>query len=241
MKLNDPLSTRTTIDDHYFVVRDGVLLIGCSGEVDRALKRDIQPFRWTRANTLTLDAYGSIEIDNPVFDAGPGALTLTTNDGATGGTLSFGKKGSLSFGSTSNTLTIAGHVYTLANSIAQLAANIAAQPQGFHALANSYDASADGSYSRVPIQTDFAGTFDGLGNVISNFSLYDTIDHNVALFASLAKRGVLRNVRLINVNMFSQNDFVQFLAPLVAYNAGTVRRCQATGAIRSDFRVTAAD
>ena len=117
----------------------------------------------------------------------------------------------------------------------QLAANIAARPNGFHALANSYDAFADRSYSRVPIQTDFGGTFEGLGNVISNFSLYDTEDNNVALFASLKPRGLLRNVTLTNVNMFS---FVQFLAPLVAYNAGTVLQCQATGAIRSDFRVT---
>jgi hypothetical protein len=196
------------------------------------------PFGWTSANTLTLDANRSIEIDRPLADRGVGALTLITNDGGGDGTLFFGQKGSVSFASTSNALTINNNLYRLANSIAQLAANIASHPHGFHAVANSYDASADGNYSRVPIQTDFGGTLEGLGNAISNFSLYDTVDNNVALFASLKKAGVLRNVRLVNVNIFSENNFVQFLAPLVAYNAGTVLQCQATGAIRSDFRVT---
>ena len=70
------------------------------------------PFRWRSANTLTLEAARSLEIDRPIVDAGPGALTLITNSsGGSSGTLFFGQKGSVSFRSTSNTLTIDGNVY----------------------------------------------------------------------------------------------------------------------------------
>lgn len=196
------------------------------------------PFSWTSTKTLTLDAYRSIEIDQPMAITGRGALTMTMNDGGTGGNLFFGAQGSVTFASTSNRLTIDGNSYRLANSIAQLAANIAVRPRGFHALANSYDASADGSYSRVPIPTEFNGIFEGLGNVISNFSLFDTTDNNVALFAAVTNHGLLRNVRLMNANLLSENTFVQFLAPLVAYNSGMVLQCQASGAVRSDFFMT---
>lgn len=196
------------------------------------------PLSWSSANGLTLDSYRSLTVQQPVSDAGSAALTINTNDGGTGGDLSFGAKGRVSFASTANKLTIDGKKYMLASSIAQMAANIAAKPRGFHALANNYDASADGSYSRVPIQTDFAGTFEGLGNTISNFAMYDTEDNYAALFESLKPHGVLRNLALLNVNIFGENGFVNYVAPLLGYNAGTVIRCQATGAIRSDFRMT---
>ena len=195
------------------------------------------PFSWTSRQTLTLDSYHSIEIDQPMTATGRGGLTLTTNDGGTGGTLFFGAQGNISFASTQNHLTIDGNSYRLANSIAQLATNIAARSNGFHALAKSYNASVDGSYARVPIPTEFNGIFEGLGNVISNFSYYGTTDSNVALFGAVTNHGVLRNVRLVNVNMLSENTFVQFLAPLVAYNSGTILQCQASGAVRSDFWV----
>lgn len=197
------------------------------------------PITWNSAKELRLDAYHSIEIDQLVSITGFGAVTITTNRGGSDGVLFFGSAGRISFPSVANHLRIDGKRYQLAGNIAQLAANIAASPDGYHALANDYNASIDGSYSRVPIPTTFEGVFDGLGNAISNLALYDTADNNVAFFAAVDTPGVLRNVRLLNVNMFSENGFVQFLAPLVAYNAGAVLRCQATGAVRSDFWVTA--
>src|ERR1700733_964898 len=44
---------------------------------------------WASANTLTLDAYRSLTINNPISVSGAGGVTILTNDGGTGGALSF--------------------------------------------------------------------------------------------------------------------------------------------------------
>lgn len=198
-----------------------------------------RPLTWASENSLTLDAYRTIHIGRPLVDSGPAPLALITNDGGTGGTLSFGRHGQISFLGTANSLTIDGNRYRLARNIAELAANIAAHPRGFHALANDYDAAADKSYSRVPIPTEFKGTFEGLGNTISHISIYDTEDTNVGLFAVVLGPGTLRNARVRDVNYLIENPFNQVIGGLVGYNAGTVIQCSATGQLRSDFRVTA--
>ena len=95
------------------------------------------PLGWASAHGLTLDAYQSITIDKPVADNGAGALTLTTNDGGSGGALSFGPKGDVTFLGVSNSLTINGKSYTLVNSVASLATAIAGNASGNYALANS--------------------------------------------------------------------------------------------------------
>jgi len=136
--------------------------------------RDIEvwgAFSWTSASTLTLDAYRSITVNKPISDAGPGALTLTTNDGGSGGLLSFGQKGRISFLGTGNPLTINGNAYTLVSSIAALATDIGNNPSGFYALANNYDATPDGTYRSAPIKTVFTGTLEGFGNVISHLTI----------------------------------------------------------------------
>src|ERR1700722_3451681 len=58
-------------------------------------------FNWASASSLTLDAYDSVTVNQPVAVNGSGAVVLTTDDGGTKGALSFGKKGSLSFLGTS--------------------------------------------------------------------------------------------------------------------------------------------
>jgi hypothetical protein len=195
------------------------------------------PISWTSSNALTLDAFRSIGVNKPLSDAGPGSLSLATNDGGSNGTLSFGAAGRVSFAATSNELTINGNAYRLAGSIAELASNIAAHPDGFHALAEPYDAGKDGAYSHEPIPTAFKGTFEGLGNPISNFYIYDTAGTGAGLFVELKSSGVIRNVRLVNVTAFSEIENFQFLGPLVEDNEGLVSQCLATGVVRSDFRV----
>ena len=60
------------------------------------------PIAWASANTLTLDAFHSIDIDAAVTASGAGKVVLITNDGGSGGDYSFGFSpagfaGSLSF------------------------------------------------------------------------------------------------------------------------------------------------
>ncbi len=65
-------------------------------------------FNWTSASALTLDAYHSVTFQSPVAVNGKGAVSLVTNDGGSGGTLSFISGGSLSFPGRANKLSING-------------------------------------------------------------------------------------------------------------------------------------
>jgi hypothetical protein len=129
------------------------------------------PFNWASASSLTLDAYHSVTVDQPVADNGSGAVTLTTNDGGSGGNLSFMPGGSLSFLGTTNNFSINGESYTLVSSIAKLAHDIKRNASGYYALSASYNAHRDGTYTKSPIATKYEGTFNGLGNTISNLTI----------------------------------------------------------------------
>lgn len=123
---------------------------------------------WPGANTLSLDAYSAITINRKILVTGAGGLSLSTPNDTL---LSFPKKGRVEFQNLSSLLSINGLSYTLVNSIKSLASAIAANPSGAYALANNYDAAADGTYSASPIQTTFTGNFEGLGNVVSHLSI----------------------------------------------------------------------
>ncbi len=155
-------------------------------------------FTWVGSYGLTLDAYHSLFFDQAVVDAGAGAVTLTNNDGGTGGTFIYGPKGNITIWDLSNVLTINGQVYTLVGDIRTLASDIAANPSGNYALASSYDASKDGTYGHAPIPTALGGTVEGLGNVISNLSVSDGGNPNVGFFASIGSTGVVRDIGLAN-------------------------------------------
>lgn len=152
------------------------------------------PVSWVSANGLTLDARHSIRIDRTIDVAGPGSLALTTNDGTTGGTLSFGAKGNVHFWSTSNSLTINAEAFTLVDSIAALASAVTAQPSGNYALAASYDATPDGVYTAAAVAPNFTGTFDGLGNTISHFTLHSTARDFLGLFRLIDVGGAVENL-----------------------------------------------
>ena len=91
---------------------------------------------WASASTLTLDAYRSITINDPVSVSGAGGVTIFTNDGGTGGALSFQGKGSIGFLGLTNALSINGATYKLENTIGGMATDIAASSWGNYALAD---------------------------------------------------------------------------------------------------------
>ncbi|MGA9794181.1 MAG: GLUG motif-containing protein [Rhizomicrobium sp.] len=152
---------------------------------------------WNTSALLTLDAYHGIQFDAGVKVAGKGGVSLVTDDGGSGGDYAFGKGDSLTFANLASALTINGARYTLVNNIATLASDIAKNPSGDYALANNYNAKADGTYAASPVSTQFAGTFEGLGNTISNLTIDDeTANAEVGLFANVG--GVLRDIVLTN-------------------------------------------
>jgi len=165
-------------------------------------------FDWASSNSLTLDAYRSVSVQQPVAANGAGGVALVTNDGGSGGTLAFIAGGSLSFLGTANGLSVNGTSYTLENSVANLAATIAANPAGNYALANNYDAAPDGTYPGAPIASTLSGTVEGLGNTISNLSVVCSARSclSTGLFAYNA--GAIRNIRLVSSAITAKTSLV---------------------------------
>src|SRR5947209_493959 len=96
---------------------------------------------------------------------------------------------------------INGTPYLLVNSISSLASAIASNPSGSFALADNYDASADGTYSESPITTIFTGYLDGLGNTISHLSIVHTGGAAAVGLISVIFEGSIEHVRLTHVNI----------------------------------------
>ncbi|HEY1612980.1 MAG TPA: GLUG motif-containing protein [Rhizomicrobium sp.] len=118
------------------------------------------------------------------------------------------------------------------HSIAELAAGIAANPDGSFALANDYDASADGTYVASPIPALFSGTFDGHGHTISNLSINDpTAKDDVGLFAELYEGATVRNLKLANVNVVGAGS-EQWIGGLAGLQAeGLINHVSVTGTV----------
>ena len=114
-----------------------------------ALTSDIvvtTPFTWSSTSVLTLDAYHSITIGKTVSVSGTGGVSFVTNDGGTGGSLSFGANGDVNFSSLTSSLAINGATYTLVGNIATLASDIATNPSGRLRIGDSYDAQSGWNY-----------------------------------------------------------------------------------------------
>jgi hypothetical protein len=186
---------------------------------------------WASANTLTLDSYRSIVVANPITVAGQGGLTLTTNDGGSAGDLSFIRTGNVTFWGLESSLMINGGAYTLVNNVKQLAQDVSKNSTGNFALAASYDASKDGTYAYSPIGEP-QGTFEGLGNSISNLTISDTRNGavDIGLFAALGATGTVRDFGLVNVSVTvgTQSSSV---GGIVGMSSGTIRNSYATGMV----------
>jgi filamentous hemagglutinin family protein len=195
----------------------------------------LDPVTWSSPGTLTLDAYHSIYIDAAIAITGTGGLVLTTNDGGSGGDYYF-NGGNVVFsdvvsGNTQGSLIINGTTYELVNSVSQLASDVSVNAYNFYALANSYDAGVDGTYSSSPVGILFHGTFEGLGNTISNLTVDDTTDADVGLFAEIDASGALRDIGLVGGSISGSAISAQ-IGDLVGYNdGGTITRDYATGAV----------
>lgn len=209
--------------------------------VSGSVARDIEiaaALTWASSNGLTLDAHSNITIDQPVSVAGPGGFTLLTRDGGHYGGLLFDPTGNVTFLGLSNPLSINGHAYTLVNSIASLAGAIAANPSGYFALANSYDASHDGTYSHSPINRRFDGAFEGLGNTISNLTItsHSIPKLGLGLFSSVERHGIIRDVGVTNVSVTarvpentSSGNYYYYEGALAGVNDGYTIGCFSAG------------
>jgi len=186
------------------------------------------PISWSSDHILNLDAYHSIMIASPIAVNGLGGLIFTTNDGGTGGTLSF-PGGNVTYASLLGGLIINGNFYKLEDNLPSLAEDMAINPNGYFALAKSYDASKDGAYSNTPLGNfegfafTFNGTFEGLGNTISNLTAA------YGLFNGIGQYGLVENLGLTNETITGIGD----TGGLASDNEGTIQQVYTTGAINS--------
>jgi hypothetical protein len=189
---------------------------------------------WSSGFALTLDSFHSIVIDEPITDAGTGALTLTTNHGGSGGIFFYGPDGSISIPNVSDVLTINGQVYTLVDSIASLAGDIAANPSGKYAIAAAIKSD---KYTRSPIATTLEGTVNGLGNTVSEIVINDTAKLDTAgFFTEVGSSGVVQDLRVgIAINITEP----AFAGGLAGVNQGQLINDSVQSALNTKFATSA--
>jgi hypothetical protein len=183
-------------------------------------------FSWTSANRLTLDAFRGIAVDAPVVVAGPGGMTIATDDGGTGGDFAFASGASADFWDNSSSLVVNGRVYVLEAGLPALASAAEANPSGNYALAKSYDASADGTYRATPMPGVFSGNVEGLGHTISNLTIRTPLKKSAGLFEQFAQSAVLRDLSLANASVRGG-----LAAGLVVNNSGEIIQCSVGGTV----------
>ncbi len=192
----------------------------------------LAPLTWS-AHILTLDAYHSIDVDATISATNTAELSLKTDDGGSGGDYYF-NGGNITFASLSQVLDINDRRFTLVDSIAQLASDIAATPSGRYALAGTYNAKADGTYDGSPIPTEFKGTFTGLGNSISDLTISAADSTSpIGLFEEIKSTGIVRDLGLLDADVTGGTE----TGALVGLNEGTVIADSAGGTVTGNSMV----
>jgi hypothetical protein len=192
---------------------------------------------WASTSRLTLDSYRSISFEKPIIVTSMGAMTITTNDGGIGGDFAFSGQGHIEFRNTDSSLIINGKTYWLIKSIKQIASNVNADPNSNLALAHNLRAPGR-AYFRSPVNNDFEGNFEGLGNTISGLTIktignpgYET----AGLFSEYdsSPENSIRDIGLTGVNITGATNSQDIGALVGLMVAGTVKNAYATGAISS--------
>jgi len=202
------------------------------------------PLTWASPTRLTLDANLNVSVKARVAVAGTAAgLTIVTNDGGTGGDLIFTDTGSVSFWDVNSSLSINGTAYTLVKTLDRLAHAVSANPAGAYALAQNYDARQ--SNGRIPVQTELAGQFEGLGNEIANLviNIHGKAATCGGLFASGAATSVVRDIRLSNLNMdaLAKNWSQVGMGGIEGCGEGTIINASVDGTVKCGARKKAHD
>ncbi|MER9940291.1 MBG domain-containing protein [Mesorhizobium sp. M0088] len=198
------------------------------------------PISWN-TNTLTLSASHSIVFNANATIGGVGGLSLVTNNGGTGGTISYALGASATFTGTpgAQALSIDGQSYTLIYDVNGLQAINSGLTERY-ALAKNIDASTTSSWNSglgfISLGTDgnsniqnggngFTGSFDGLGHTVDSLSVTQSAAQYVGLFGYIGAGGLVQNVGVTNVTVRG----FRTLGGIAGFNAGTVAQSYSTG------------
>lgn len=192
------------------------------------------PLAWNSSATLTLSSFNSIDVNAPITVAGAGSLVLVTNNNAGGastgnGVVNFVGGANVAYTGAGGGLTINGVAFTLVSDLTTLAADILGSPSGNFALANSIDASGT-PFAHAAVGTAFTGTFEGLGNTISNLTISSS-DANVGLFAQIGAGGAVRDLGLPGGSVTATASGAYNAGMLVGSNSGTLFNVYTTGTV----------
>lgn len=189
-------------------------------EVDAALS-------FASANGLTLDAFHSITVNQPVEITGTrAALTITTNDGGSEGDFRFLGKGRVRMWDTKDKLVINGASYVLVKNLKQLMRKEAGAAVNV-ALAQSSDLGKQ-AFAAPPLAT-VDGTLEGLGNSFGHFTINVT-SGPAGFIGALNPTGTVRDLILTSASV-TTSAAGQDAGALVAANQGTIINCFAGGAV----------
>lgn len=189
---------------------------------------------WANTNMLNLYAYRSLHIDRAIDATAGGCVWIYTNDGGTGGVLTFGSVGYIHFADpVTSTLQINGADYTVVTTVPELSSAVASNPGGNFALVASYDAHPDGIYSFAPVNTTFTGNFEGLGNTISNLTIRHG-NRQLGLFNTVGAGGRVENITLTKMRLHATGNAKSIGGGVVSVNNGTVFNVHASGKISTE-------
>ncbi len=192
------------------------------------------PLSWTSSHRLTLDAIYRVDIKAPVTVAGKGALSVVYNDQGTGGDLLFFNGAKIDFWDLGSDVTVNGRRYELLGDLPTLIQRIGNNASGAYALANDYDATADGVYSDSPIAAEFDGSFEGLGHTISNLSVkHSGRSLDTGFFYRIGENGTVRDIGLTNASMDGGRRRYEAVGGLVGINSGTIAGAFTSGVVKS--------
>jgi hypothetical protein len=190
------------------------------------------PVHWASAHTLSLSAGRDITINRPVQVTGEGGLIM---QGGAGGFLNFGWNGNVNFMSLSSHLSIAGHDYTLVSSLPSLVAAANGAPDGYFALANPYNAAADGLYTSSPMTVTLLGAIEGLGNKIDGLQMNNQgVGDVTGLINVVGLSGLVDNVQLTHVSYRAGNmqGVIANVGGIAGSNLGTIRNAVVQGSVQ---------
>jgi hypothetical protein len=187
---------------------------------------------WDANTSLTLSAYRNLNLNAKITATGNTAgLTLNPGMGGAGGSYSLGA--SVNLPGSSPSVTISDTSYIVINNVTALQA-INNNFSGNYVLGTNIDATAtsgwNGGAGFVPvgnISTGFSGTFDGLGNTISNLVINQPATNSVGLFGYAATGSLVQNVGLLGGSVTGNN----YVGGLVGTNTGTLSNVYTTGSV----------
>jgi trimeric autotransporter adhesin len=203
---------------------------------------------WTANTTLTMTASNNVNVNSTITATGATAGIAINPNMANGaetpsgtGTFNLGPGAQINLPNVAPTsttaLVISETPYTVINSLGSPGSVTGTDLQGLngnlsgnYALGSNIDATATTTWNSgagfSPIGT-FAGTFNGLGHVISNLTIYLPGRSGVALFGNVASGGSTTNVGLTGVNVTAYSQ----VGALVGANYGSVDNSYATGSV----------